>query len=99
MPLEWQTLPLLVNPLSLNFVAVVLLAEIRGRCRYFLSHLRLRPMEGSLSLEFEVEEVLDLQGVRESARRRRNLRAELLGDLRRNQEKNSRMPNIQYQSL
>ncbi len=34
-PTEWQTLPLLINPPSLNFIAVVLLAELHGRCGYF----------------------------------------------------------------
>ena len=34
-PGEWQTLPLLINPPSLNFIAIVLLAELHGRCGYF----------------------------------------------------------------
>ena len=37
-PLEWQTLPLLINPPSLHWVAVTLMAEIHGRCEYFTSH-------------------------------------------------------------
>lgn len=39
-PVEWQTLPILVNPPSLHWVAVILLAELHGRCGYFFSHLR-----------------------------------------------------------
>lgn len=70
-PAEWQTLPLLVNPPSLNFIAVVLLAELHGRCGYFPAHLRLRPVQGSLPLQYEVTEVLDLQALRDVARRRR----------------------------
>ncbi len=70
-PQEWQTLPILVNPPALNFIAVVLLAEIHGRCGYFPAHLRLRPVEGSVPPRYEVAEVLDLQSVREAARRRR----------------------------
>lgn len=70
-PSEWQTLPILVNPPALNFIAVVLLAEVHGRCGYFPAHLRLRPVDGSVPLRYEVAEVLDLQQVRDAARRRR----------------------------
>ncbi len=65
---EWQTLPLLVNPPSLNYVAVALLAELHGRCGYFPAHLRLRPVNGSVPRRFAVAEVLDLQGQRDAAR-------------------------------
>ena len=68
---EWQTLPLLVNPPSLNFIAVTLLAELHGRCGYFPAHLRMRPVQGSIPPRYEVAEVVDLQAVREKARRRR----------------------------
>jgi hypothetical protein len=61
----------LVNPPSLNYIAVVLLAELHGRCGYFPAHLRLRPVQGSIPPRFEVAEVLDLQTVRNGARRRR----------------------------
>jgi len=71
-PAEWQTLPLLVNPPSLNFIAVTLLAELHGRCGYFPAHLRLRPAQGSLSPQYEIAEVLDLQTLRDAARRKRN---------------------------
>lgn len=70
-PAEWQTLPLLVNPPSLNFIAIVLLAELHGRCGYFPAHLRLRPVQGSLPPQYEVAEVLDLQALRDLARRKR----------------------------
>ena len=68
---QWQTLPLLINPPSLNFIAVALLAELHGRCGYFPAHLRLRPVAGSVPTRYEVAEVLDLQGLREGARCRR----------------------------
>jgi hypothetical protein len=71
-PAEWQTLPLLINPPSLNFIAVALLAELHGRCGYFPAVLRLRPVEGSLPPQYEVAEVLDLQVIRDSARQKRN---------------------------
>ncbi len=70
-PAEWQSAPLLVVPPSLNFIAVVLLAELHGRCGYFPAHLRIRLIPGSLPPQYEVAEVLNLQAVREEARRRR----------------------------
>jgi len=68
---EWQTLPLLINPPALNFSAVTLLAEIHGRCGYFPSCLRLRPVPGNVPPRYEVAEVLDLQVVRDAARGKR----------------------------
>ena len=68
-PIEGQTLAILVNPPSLHWVAVTLLAEIHGRCGYFPAQLRLRPAGGTMSPQFEVAEVLDLQGVRDSAKK------------------------------
>ena len=70
-PTEWQTLPLLVNPPSLNFVAVALLAELHGRCGYFPAHVRMRPVQGSVPPRYEVAEVLNLQALRDAARERR----------------------------
>ena len=69
---EWQTYPLLINPPSLNFIAITLLAELHGRCGYFPAHLRLRPVEGSVPIEYEAAEILNLQVVREAARKARN---------------------------
>jgi hypothetical protein len=70
-PAEWQTLPLLVNPPALNFIAVTLLAELHGRCGYFPAVLRMRPVAGSTPPRFEMAELLDLQAVRDTARQRR----------------------------
>lgn len=70
-PQEWQTLPLLVNPPSLNFSAVTLLAELHGRCGYFPPVVRLRPVPGSVPPRFEVAEIVNLQAVRERARGKR----------------------------
>ncbi len=67
-PIEWQSAPLLVNPPSLNFVAVVLLAELHGRCGYFPAMLRMRPVPNSLPPQFEAAEIVNLQNVREAAR-------------------------------
>jgi len=68
---EWQTLPLLVNPPALNFIAVALLAELHGRCGYFPTILRLRPVPGSTPPRFEVAELINLQSLRDTARQRR----------------------------
>jgi hypothetical protein len=65
---EWQTVPLVIAPPSLNVIAGLLLAEVHGRCGYFPAVLRLRPVEGSVPPRFEVAEILDLQGQRERAR-------------------------------
>jgi hypothetical protein len=70
-PAEWQTTPLLVNPPSLNLIAVALLAELHGRCGYFPTVLRLRPVPGSTPPRFEVAELVNLQAVRDAARQKR----------------------------
>lgn len=71
-PSEWQTLPLLVNPPALNLITAILLAELHGRMGYFPAVLRLRPVAGSVSPRFEVAEIVSLQAVRETARKRRS---------------------------
>ena len=67
-PVEWQTLPLLVNPPALNFSAIALLAELHGRCGYFPAVLRLRPVAEALPPRYEAAEIVDLQGIRDRAR-------------------------------
>jgi len=66
-----QTEPILVNLPSLNFIAALLLAELHGRMGYFPPVLRLRPAPGSLPPRYEVAEILNLQRVRDDARRKR----------------------------
>lgn len=70
-PKGWQTNPILVNLPSLNFIAGLLLAELHGRMGYFPPIIRLRPIQGSLPPSFEVAEILNLQSVRDAARRKR----------------------------
>ena len=70
-PTEWQQASILVLPPALNFVAVTLLAELHGRMGYFPAHLRMKPVEGSLPPQFEVAEIINLQAVREEARKKR----------------------------
>ncbi len=70
-PLEWQSEELLINPPSLNFVAVALLAEVHGRCGYFPAMLRLRPVPNSTPPRYEAAEIINLQTLRDAARKRR----------------------------
>ncbi len=68
---EWQTERIIVVPPSLNFIAVTLIAELHGRMGYFPPIVRLRPVEGAVPPKFEVAEIIDLQTVRDRARRER----------------------------
>jgi len=68
---QWQNEPILVNPPSLNFITAMLLAELHGRMGYFPPIIRLRLVNGSLPPRYEVAEVLNLQAVRDAARKRR----------------------------
>ena len=69
---EWQTESILVVPPALNAIAVLVIAELHGRMGYFPPCVRLRPVEGSLPIRYEVAEVLDLQTQRDEARQRRS---------------------------
>ncbi|MDW8318517.1 MAG: CRISPR-associated protein Csx15 [Anaerolineae bacterium] len=68
---ELQTEPILVNLPSLNYIAALLLAELHGRMGYFPPVVRLRPVAGSVPPRFEVAEVINLQALRDAARRQR----------------------------
>ncbi|MFN8472214.1 MAG: CRISPR-associated protein Csx15 [Anaerolineae bacterium] len=67
-PREWQTLPLLLNLPSLNYIAAIVLALAHGRMGHFPSIVRLKPMSGGLAGQFEVAEIINLQAVRDAAR-------------------------------
>jgi hypothetical protein len=66
-----QTAQILVNPPALNFITALVLAELHGRMGYFPPVLRLRPLPQSLPPRYEVAEILNLQAVRDDARRTR----------------------------
>ena len=68
---EWQTLPMVVNLPSLNVIAALLLAELSGRMGYLPAITRLRAVEGNPVQAFEVAEIINLQSIRDEARRRR----------------------------
>lgn len=71
-PEQWQSEAILVILPSLNFIAALLLAELHGRMGYFPSVVRTRPAAESLPRRYEVAELLNLQAIREAARRLRN---------------------------
>ena len=68
---EWQTRPFLINPPGYAPAAFILLAELHGRIGHFPSLIRLRPLPGSTPTTYEVAELINLQAIREEARRRR----------------------------
>jgi hypothetical protein len=68
---EWQTRRLLINSPGYAPAAFVLLAELHGRIGHFPSLIRLRPLPGSTPTIYEVAELINLQAIREEARRRR----------------------------
>ncbi len=67
---EWQTRQLLINPPGFAPAAFVLLAELHGRMGHFPTLIRLRPVSGPVTA-YEVSELLDLQVIRDEARKRR----------------------------
>lgn len=70
-PIEWQNEAILVILPSLNFIAALLLAELHGRMGYFPAVVRTRPVNNSLPRQYEIAEILNLQTVREEARKQR----------------------------
>ncbi len=70
-PEQWQTAPIVVNLPALNYIAATVLAEMHGRMGYFPPAVRLRPVEGALPPRYEVGEIINLQNVRENARKKR----------------------------
>jgi len=70
-PKQWQELPILINPPAYNYAALTLLAELHGRMGYFPTIIRIRPVPDSTPIRFEVAEIINLQTVREHARKRR----------------------------
>ncbi len=68
---EWQHAAIVLVPPSLNFGAAALLAELHGRCGYFPPIVRTRPVPGSLPPRYEVAEIVNLQALRDAARKKR----------------------------
>ena len=70
-PEEWQTEELLFVLPSYSNPAALVLAELHGRTGYFPAVLRRRPVEGGTPQRYEVAEILNLQAMRDAARRHR----------------------------
>jgi hypothetical protein len=68
---EWQTLPLVVNPPGLAPLALALAAELHGRTGHLLPILHIRPVPNALPPRYEVAEIVNLHVLREEARTRR----------------------------
>lgn len=67
----WQSNPILVNLPGLHYAAALVLAELHGRMGHFPACLRIRPVEGSVPMRFEVAEIINLEAIRQEARKRR----------------------------
>ncbi len=67
----WQTEPILINPPTLNVIALALMAELHGRMGYFPAIIRLKPVPDSLPPQFEFAEIINLQAIRDQARTQR----------------------------
>jgi hypothetical protein len=78
-PEEWQATPLLVNLPGYSPGAAALLAELHGRIGHFPAVLRLSPVGESVLTHYEVAEVINLQHVREQARKERRTDGETVG--------------------
>ncbi|MFQ5859330.1 MAG: CRISPR-associated protein Csx15 [Anaerolineae bacterium] len=60
----------MINPPTLNMIAVTLLAELQGRMGYLPPVLRLQPND-TPPPPYQVAEIIDLRKVRERAREER----------------------------
>ena len=69
--MQWQTEPILINPPSLNYSALLVLVDLHGRMGYFPPIVRIRPVSQALPPRFEVAEIIDLQALRDGSRQRR----------------------------
>jgi transcriptional regulator with XRE-family HTH domain len=67
---DWPERHILINPPGYAPAAFLLLAELHGRIGHFPSLIRMRPKHGSVT-SYEVVEILNLQSIRETSRKRR----------------------------
>lgn len=70
-PHQWQTVRLVINLPSYNYIAAVLLADVAGRRGELPTIVRLKPVRGSTPTRYEVAELLNLQAIRTQARPKR----------------------------
>ena len=70
-PTEWQTSAILINLPGHALITAALLAELHGRMGHFPTVIRLRPVVGAVTPQFEVAELVNLQAIRDGARQTR----------------------------
>jgi len=70
-PEEWQTVPILLVLPALNFITAMLIAELHGKMGYFPAFVRISPVRDSVPMRYEVAEVINLQQIRDDARKTR----------------------------
>lgn len=70
-PEEWQQGRILVVPPGFSPVTSTVLAEIHGRMGHFPTIIRLRAVAGSKPQEYELAEIINLQVIRDTARKSR----------------------------
>lgn len=68
---QWQNTPIIINLPSLNYSAAIMLAMLHGRMGYFPAVLRMRPEPEALPPRFVVAGIINLQALREKARKGR----------------------------
>ena len=68
---QWQTAPIIINLPSFNYITALALAELHGRMGYFPPVIRMKPVQDAMPPRFEVAEVINLQNVRDEARKLR----------------------------
>lgn len=68
---QWQNTPIIINLPSLNYSAAIMLAMLHGRMGYFPAVLRMRPEPEGLPPRFVVAGIINLQALREKARKGR----------------------------
>jgi hypothetical protein len=67
-PVEWQTLPLVVNPPGYAAAASALVVEMHGRIGHFPTILRIVPVKQSTPRRFKVAGMINLDDIRDAAR-------------------------------
>lgn len=68
---QWQQTSMIINLPSLSYSAAIMLALLHGRMGYFPAILRMKPESGSIIPKFVVAEIINLQAVRDQARKER----------------------------
>ena len=69
---EFMTHPIAIILPSHAYIAALILIEIQARIGRFPAIIRFRPRPESLPLEYEVAEVVDLQHLRDTLRKKRS---------------------------